>query len=120
MISRDLFNRRLRKVRTIIYLGAALFIGGIVAGKAFGKAQWFVATQWSLALGLIGFGMASIAMVYALHSAFPCPNCGCNLARLFMEGNRFRIDQRVKFCPYCGQDFDTGDNEAIMHEPPTS
>lgn len=100
MTARDLINRRFRTVMLVVYFGAALFIGAIVADKALGMPQWV----W--VPGLIGFAFAWLTMAGAYVVGFRCPSCRKRLTPLLIHGTGLGLDSRVRYCPYCGEDLD--------------
>jgi hypothetical protein len=102
MTARSLLDRRIRKVYSIIFLGIALFVSAIFAHEALGVPDWV----W--VPGLIGFAVAWITMAGAYwFGFFQCPYCQGKLTGLVMHSGRLRLDPRIRFCPYCGQDLDT-------------
>ncbi len=91
--------------------GFVLFGGAIVGTQAFGLPDWL----WIP--GFLGFGVAWVTAFVTTMTGigFRCPDCRANLAFLFLHGPGWqlrRVSVRVRYCPYCGCDFDA--------EPPPS
>ena len=48
-----------------------------------------------------------VATVFAVQKLlFRCPWCRGNLGALLSQKGLWRIDPKVRFCPYCGTDLD--------------
>ena len=77
-------------------MGLALFIGAMVAHEALG-----------LGLGAGNRWVAWLTMMGAFVVGFRCPSCRGRLTPLLMQRGGLRMDPRIRFCPYCGQPFDS-------------
>jgi hypothetical protein len=99
MTTRTQFDRQMRWVSSLIYAGFGLFVIGLVIGEALGQGP-------ILAVYLPGFVIAFVTMLCAYSVGFRCPKCRCNLGVLVLQRGGFRVDKRLRFCPYCGTGLD--------------
>src|SRR5437867_5433156 len=101
MTARAMIDRRFRAVMRVVFVGFALFVAALVADKGLGMPEWV----W--VFGLAGFGVAWLTMMGAWIIGFRCPQCSGRLTPLLFYSGRFRLDPRIRFCPYCGKDLDS-------------
>jgi hypothetical protein len=97
MTIRNLLDKKKRTVSIITYTGFVIFIAGMFFGV--GKNELPV-------IGLVGFGVAFITVVYAFFG-IRCPKCGGGWGYIAMYlGHPFAISKKIRFCPYCGVELD--------------
>jgi len=97
MTIRTLLNKKKRTVSIIAFTGFLIFFAGTIFGA--GKNELPV-------LGLIGFGIAFITLLYACFG-IKCPKCEGRWGYIAMYlGHAFAIHRRIRFCPYCGVELD--------------
>ena len=97
MTVRESLTQKKRPPMIIFFAGLIVFGLGLSLTE-FGGRITIVA--------LAGFVMAFGALVYLL-MGLSCPKCKGRLGQLIMScGWSFRISSKLKFCPYCGVQFD--------------
>lgn len=99
MTARTQLDRRLRWIAGATYVGAGLFLVGILIGVVFGRDPVLV-------ISLPGFAVAFVASMSAHFGGLRCPRCRGNLGPLVMQFPGLSVDRRVCFCPYCGGGLD--------------
>ena len=105
MIAGERLRRRRRAVYTTMGVGIAVCVGGAVIPVAVGAPP---GAWWIVWLGLAGFGVAWLAAATGTF-IFHCPGCGANLSNVFLYAFGVEVQHGVRFCPYCGCDFDDTD-----------
>jgi hypothetical protein len=101
MTIRDRLNRQVRWVYPLLFLAVGLFVlGGIpVANRVLGF-------PWPM------LPAAAILFVVFYYMIFgiKCPGCGQSLlgSTWSVGGKPFSVGKRMRFCPRCGVDFDSG------------
>ncbi len=106
MTSRAQFDKRMRRIMSVVRVGVALFLLGIVLGEVFGQEPLMIV--W-----LPGFAIAFGAMVFVSSAAFRCPKCRGNLGNWVLERGWFGVSAEVRFCPYCGCSLDDEEYGAV-------
>ncbi len=102
MTIRSAINRKKRWIATAACTGLVLFVGGTAV-----TPQLLPQTsQWLIGVGLAGFALGFLAMVYGSTFAFRCPKCRAWWSYIAMSHGMFSLDRRIKYCPYCGFDVD--------------
>ena len=100
MTIRELFERKKRRIMSLALVGMAVaFVGTILA-------QSNVLNVEPPQAALPGISVFVIAICYANFFAYSCPRCQRNCALLASHGAFFKLDQNVRYCPYCGSDID--------------
>lgn len=99
MTVRAWLNYRVRWQMGVSCAGVVLFISGILLEQAFGQ-------QIVTLVAIPGFALAFLMTVYAYYFGLRCPKCWGNMAPLVFQKGGFSVDQRVRFCPYCGYALD--------------
>jgi hypothetical protein len=99
MTSREFLNRRMRWIGGSLYLGFAVFAGGMIAGGLLGQPAWSM-------IGIPGFALFFCAIVLGQSGGLRCLLCQTNLGPILMTRGGVSIDNRLHFCPYCGCDLD--------------
>lgn len=99
MTGREQLNRRKRWLGGGVLAGIVLLIAGIAVMPALGGAAGAAAAV----PGLVALMAAALA---GQSFALRCPWCRANLGRLLMHSGFLRIDPKLRYCPYCGADFD--------------
>src|SRR6266496_550040 len=84
----------------VVLIGAAFIPIGTILAR-----QGVLAYEIAVLPGAVVF---ILALMYGNHLAFQCPHCKAAWGWLALGGNQgfFRIDSRIRYCPYCGQDID--------------
>ena len=78
-----------------VLVGMALFVSGMF----FRDRAWYCAIS-----GFFLIGAASLYFSFAVR----CPACPGQLgSMIYASGNWLRISRKVRFCTYCGTDFDS-------------
>ncbi|MGC1276113.1 MAG: hypothetical protein WBC44_20610 [Planctomycetaceae bacterium] len=96
-----------------------MFVGSMIAADLFARSGWL------LALGLIGFSAAFVTMVGAYVVGFRCPNCNRSITEIFLKSPVKPFGGPVRFCPYCGEDFNACEIDVQLstvvgsEDPPT-
>jgi hypothetical protein len=97
MTIRSLLDKKKRFISIITYSGFVIFIGGIIYGILKNELP---------VIGLVGFGVAFVTMLYAVWG-IRCPKCKGQWGYIAMySGHPFAISKKIKFCLYCGSDID--------------
>jgi hypothetical protein len=101
MTARAILNRRVRWIMSIFFIGGGAFVLSIFLSQGLGIPEAYF-------VGLPGFAVAWLTGAYAYLWGIRCPACRGNLAYVVMArmGPRLSISPSIKFCPYCGVDFD--------------
>lgn len=86
------------KLMVLAYSGFALFAIGMIIGTKFRIANL---------VGIFGFAIAFISIFLLLYY-LRCPKCRGNLGLTVSQNlNPFKVSPAIKFCPYCGTEFDS-------------
>ncbi len=106
MTVRDVLNRQKRLVMAVMYFGAGLFALSFAAWQGFGLPGDV------MICGVVGFAIAWLTMAGAYVFGIRCPCCRNRLTHLVLADqgfhlNPFRLNPRIRFCPFCGADMDT-------------
>ena len=97
MTIRTLLNKKKRTVSIIAFTGFLIFFAGTIFGA--GKNELLV-------IGIIGFGVAFITLLYA-YFGIRCPKCEGRWGYIAMYlGHRFAIHKKIRFWPYCEVELD--------------
>ena len=93
---RTVVNKRKRLWMVVFWFGVVLLVVMPLFRLA-GPLAW---------LPLIGLGFC-VAAVTAINLSIRCPKCRNNLGVIAaMSGDTLSISKKIRFCPYCGADFD--------------
>jgi hypothetical protein len=111
MTGRERLNQRKRWVAGGAVGGLGLLAAGAAAGHALGD------------LPAAAFAAPGIVALLVLATAgqrylFRCPWCRGKLGTLLMHSGWWRMDPKVRFCPYCGADFDDAVDAAGAWDDP--
>lgn len=80
-------------------IGMACFVVGIALGRG-------LQIEFMLWVGMVGFAAALVGLALAMF-LIRCPACGGRLAQLILnQGVCASVPRRIRFCPYCGLEFD--------------
>jgi hypothetical protein len=96
---RDRLNRRMRMAGRLMYVGSLLFMAGILGGAA-------LVGQPLLVISLSGFVVAFISAWVLQAVLLRCSRCRGNLGPLCMSSGWLAVNDRVRFCPFCGVSID--------------
>lgn len=98
MTIRDKIAAAKLKLVALAYSGFALFAVGMIIGAKFRIANL---------IGIFGFAIAFISIFLLLY-CLRCPKCRGNLGLTVSQNlNPFKVSLAIKFCPYCGIEFDS-------------
>jgi hypothetical protein len=99
MTGREHLNRRKR------WLALAVLAGIVLAliGAAHAAAGGGVITAVPVVAGVVLLFVGAVAGQFV---AMRCPWCRGNLGHLLMHAGWWKIDRRVRCCPYCGAELD--------------
>jgi len=110
MTGREQLNRRKRWLGGAVLAGVVLLVTGLAVVPALGGA----AAAAAVVPGLLGLMAAALAGQWF---ALRCPWCRTNLGKFLMQAGFLRIDPRVRYCPYCGADFDDDPDAGRWDDP---
>ena len=95
------FDGQKRRMTIITMIGFALFFLGTVG-------SWLLGPSLTLVC-LPGFALFAFGTSYASLRGFKCPRCQGKLSGVLLQrGSAFRVDKRLRFCPYCGCNLRSG------------
>ncbi len=98
MTIRDKIAAAKFKLVALTYSGFAIFASGMLFGTKFRIAN---------IIGICGFAIAFISIFLLLYH-LRCLRCGGNLGLIVSQNlNPFKVSPAIKFCPYCGIEFDS-------------
>ena len=103
MTIRTFLNRRVWRVKAAYTAAFALCFLGVLVAWVWPPAVFAV---------MLGFVAAVGVMVHAYFWGVLCPRCRGNLFMVTGQGGGWSVDRRVRFCPYCGVEFDSELGEA--------
>jgi hypothetical protein len=110
--------RQRRRFVTMASLGGfAMFFAGLIVPAMLGAPAW---TWWLGVIGLAGVIVAGATGVGSYFFGFHCPACRSNLSSTYLHGTGYAQYRSVRFCPYCGTDFDAIDIEGRLIGPTQS
>jgi hypothetical protein len=93
-------DKRMRLI-TLLMMG-----GGISFAVFCFLVPIFHLPHWLQTPGYVGFFVAWLSGLYAHLFGFRCPRCRESLAALLMKRPAFKVDPRIRTCPYCDLPFD--------------
>jgi hypothetical protein len=104
MTGREHLNRRKRWLTGAVVTGLGLIAAGIglvpaLAGEGVGGPA-------IAAVVVPGVVLLLVAVVAGQQYLFRCPWCRENLGPLVMHGGWWRVNRKLRFCPYCGAELD--------------
>ena len=104
MTIRERLNQKKRRLVCAFFAS----IGTFAAGSLLLPARTLLG-RFGIALVVPGFALGCLTIVYAFFS-FRCPLCEGPWYGLAMNTgpSLFSIDRRIRYCPFCGADIDTG------------
>ena len=99
MTIRQKLDASLRRMVTAMYSGFALF----AAGGLLSSLQ-----PCLVAVALVGFALFGSSIAY-VNYGLRCPRCGNPIGCLpyLPKGGYYRFAEALKFCPFCGVNFDS-------------
>jgi hypothetical protein len=122
MTSREILNRRGRRISWVVYVGFVLFMCGVCAAMIWGQAGNTPSAVAAIAFS--GFGVMAVGMMWASRVGLRCPSCRGNVSSIVLDGGGFTVGSAVRYCPYCGRLLDEELNGAdVAHqaaEPPAA
>ena len=84
----------------------ALVFTGMVTFILSGLATKILDTPVPMFGGLAGFALICLTIAGTHLIGFRCPWCRSRLPHLVLHRIGFRMDPRIRFCPYCGISLD--------------
>jgi hypothetical protein len=109
MTARDWLNRRQRRLSYVIIYGIVFWAVGTPIGVLLERVSIVAVAQ-------SGFAVAFVTIFVQLFW-LRCPFCGYSIGYVLNQRGDFRIDPRVRFCPYCGGALDDELPEASGNAP---
>jgi hypothetical protein len=98
MTARETLNRRMPWFRITVFSGVAAALLGFLLYSALGNWPF-------LLVAISGMIVSAWASEYA-RLVLKCPWCDGNLVPLIFNRAGIAMGRRVRFCPYCGTNFD--------------
>lgn len=99
MTGRERLTREKQRLALAMLAGVGLMVAGLVAAQVFGVRPLGAAAG-------VGVVVLFAAGVGAQVLGFRCPSCRGKLGTVLMHSGWWRMDPKVRFCPYCGAAFD--------------
>jgi hypothetical protein len=95
---------RKKKLKLLIatWTGIALFISGMILGEKSEDIALF---------SFIGFAVFIVLLALYGYWAMRCPRCKGNLGHFLYYGPPFSVSKKLKYCPFCGVEIDSGLDE---------
>ncbi|HYH65526.1 MAG TPA: hypothetical protein VD866_12590 [Urbifossiella sp.] len=104
MTGREQLNRRKRWAAGGALAGVALIVAGVVGLPLMAGAG--VAGPAMAAAVVPGVLVFVVVVVLGQQYLFRCPWCRGNMGPLMTNSGWWRMNPKVRFCPYCGTDLD--------------
>jgi hypothetical protein len=104
MTTREVFNRRLRWLWWVFLVAFLVFCLScfFVKRVANDTEQFALGLLWIVSCAFVFFGRETL-----IHfGGYRCPQCEHNIGGKVIRKIAFSMDQRVKYCPFCGFDLD--------------
>lgn len=101
MTARAFLDRRVRRIMGTMCAGMAIFFLSIIVAIVTRNHDALLFFPF-----FVGFGVVLVTQLYAFYWGLRCPGCKGNMFGLIMYRGGFSLHSSIRFCPYCGINFD--------------